>query len=203
MTQPENKEANKDWTGNSVALLKTAGFANNSLTDRQSQDYYATSPAAGKMLLELDDFSNIWECAAGEGHLAEVFREAGLLGKASDKYDRGYCEAIDFLTTGLSWDGDIVTNPPYKYGKEFIEKAMSILKDGRKLALFFPIRYLSSKSRRDIFEKYPPYKVWVSSSRLICAANGEFDKVKGSAVDYAWFIWHKGYDGETKLGWFN
>ena len=136
------------------------------------------------------------------GHLAEVFNSRGLLAKATDKYDHGYGEIEDFFDS-KEWHGDIVTNPPYKFGKEFIEHALKIIPDGRKLALYFPIRYLSSKGRRETFDKYPPYKVWVSSSRLICAANGEFEKVQGSAVDYAWFIWHKGYDGETKLGWFN
>lgn len=193
----------KDWTGNSVAYIKTAGFANDSVSKRQISDYYATSPEAGKFLLELDNFSNIWECAVGGGHLAEVFKEAGVLGKATDKYDRGYGEVEDFLTSTCDWDGDIVTNPPYKYGLEFIEKGLETLHEGRKLALWFPIRYLSSKSRRKVFEKYPPYKVWVSSSRIVCAPNGDFEHMKGSAVDYAWFIWHKGYDGETKLGWFN
>lgn len=125
-----------------------------------------------------------------------------MLSKATDKYDHGYCPLEDFFDS-TKWSGDIVTNPPYKWGKEFIEHALEIIPDGRKVAMYFPIRYLASKSRRTLFDKYPPYKIWVSSSRLICAANGEFDKVKGSAVDYAWFIWHKGFRGETKLGWFN
>lgn len=199
-------ENNKDWTGNSVAYMKTNGWQHDSIQERDVHDYYATQPKAAEFLLQLDDFDNIWECACGGGHLAEVFKKEGKLAKATDKYDQGYSfngGLIDFLTYEGEWDGDIITNPPYKYAGQFIERGMSILKDGRKLALFLPIRYLSSKSRRAIFEKYPPHKVWVSSSRLICAANGEFEKIKGSAIDYAWFIWHKGYAGETKLGWFN
>ena len=27
--------------------------------------------------------------------------------------------------------------------------------------------------------------------------NGEFDKISGSATAYAWFVWVKGYQGET------
>lgn len=197
----------KDWTGNAVAYTKTNGFANDSIQKRDEHDYYATEPKAGELLLSLDSFSDIWECAAGGGHLAEVFRQHNLLSRATDKYDQGYMfnstELVDFLEYDGTWSGDIVTNPPYKYAGQFIEKAMSILEDGRKLALFLPIRYLASKSRRAIFEKYPPYKVWVSSSRLVCAVGGDFASTKGSAVDYAWFIWHKGYDRETRLGWFN
>lgn len=197
----------KDWTGNSVAYVTTNGFANNRQTDRAEHDYYATEPRAAELLLQLDNFDDIWECACGGGHMAEVFRKEGLLMQATDKYEQGYEYngegQIDFLEYDGVWHGDIITNPPYKYAGEFIKKAMGILDNGRKLALFLPIRYLSSKSRRAIFEEYPPYKVWVSSSRLACAMRGDFENMKGSAVDYAWFIWHKGYKGETKLGWFN
>lgn len=195
----------KDWNGNSVASLKTNGFATNSHQSREAHDYYATEPKAAELLLALDDFSHVWECACGGGHMAEVLEKAEVLDLATDKYSYGYNSnpPLDFLEYDGKWHGDIITNPPYKYAGEFIKKAMSLLDEGRKLALFLPIRYLSSKSRRAIFEKYPPYKVWVSSSRLTCAANGDFEHMSGGAVDYAWFIWHKGYEGETKLGWFN
>ena len=55
----------KDWTGNSVAFITTAGFANNRIYDRQEHDYYATEPKATELLLTLDTFSNVWECACG------------------------------------------------------------------------------------------------------------------------------------------
>lgn len=189
----------KDWA-------TTAGFTTFRKNDREEHDYYATEPKAAELLLKLDDFNDIWECACGGGHLAEVFKKEGKLAMATDKYDRGYSssgELIDFLEYEGEWDGDIITNPPYKHASKFIERGISLLQDEHKLALFLPTRYLSSKSRRAIFEKYPPYKVWVASSRLNCAVNGEFERFKSSAMDYAWFVWHNGYDGETKLGWFN
>lgn len=65
---------------------------NGSLTERNERDYYATGPKAASFLLQLDTFSNVLECAAGGGHLAEVLKEAGLLGRAIDKYDHGYGE---------------------------------------------------------------------------------------------------------------
>lgn len=37
------------------------------------------------------------------------------------------------------WDGDILTNPPYKYAKEFIEHAMTIIPDGRKVFMFLKL----------------------------------------------------------------
>ena len=57
-----------------------------------------------------------------------------------------------------------------------------------------------------MFLKYPPKKIYVSSSRLLCAKNGDFEGMRkggGSAVAYAWFIWEKGYDGDTIVRWVN
>lgn len=70
------------------------------------------------------------------------------------------------------------------------------------MALFLPIRYLESNGRKSLFENNPPLKVYVSSNRLKCAIEGDFDNA-GSAVCYCWIIWQKGYRGETILKWFN
>lgn len=45
--------------------------------------------------------------------------------------------------------------------------------------------------------------VYVSSSRLQCAKNGDFDKYANTAVAYAWYVWQKGYDGNTIIKWIN
>ena len=123
---------------------------------------------------------------------------------SSDKIDRSFGHVEDFLTSSkTSYNGNIITNPPYKFANEFIVKSLSILEKDSKLALFLPIRYLEGKQRRKIFEKYPPKTIYVSSSRIKCAINGEFNEMKGSAVSYAWFIWQKGFVGNTTLKWFN
>jgi hypothetical protein len=33
--------------------------------------------------------------------------------------------------------------------------------------------------------------------------NGEFSKMNGSLASYCWFIWEKGFKGQTTLKWFN
>lgn len=101
------------------------------------------------------------------------------------------------------WDGDIITNPPYKYGEKFVERALELVSDGRKVAMFLKLQFLEGKARKELFQKYPPKTVYVSSSRLICAKNGEFDKFSSSAVAYCWYVWIKGYRGDTTIKWFN
>jgi hypothetical protein len=199
---------NKDWSGNSNSIYRTLGASNHTDKERENDDYYATDPKAAELLLELETFDKIWECACGEGHLSKVFEKAGYQVRSSDLIDRGYGDVgVDFLgDDNKSWNGDIITNPPYKYALEFVEKALSIIPDGNKVAMFLKIQFLEGKSRKKLFTTQPPKTVYVSSSRLLCAKNAEFDEMiagGGSAVAYAWYVWEKGFRGTTQLKWFN
>ena len=198
----------KDWIGNKNSIYKTLGASNHTEKERQNEDFYATEPNAAKLLLELETFSpNIWECACGDGSLSKVFESAGYNVKSTDLINRGYgIPNVDFLKHDKFWEGDIITNPPYKFGKEFVEKALSIIPKGKKVAMFLKLQFMEGKARKHLFVEYPPKVIYVSSSRLLCAKNAEFDKMiegGGSAVAYAWYIWEKGYKGETVLKWFN
>ncbi len=196
----------KDWTGNKKSTFVTLGASNHSDGEREENDYYATEPLAGEELLKLEpSLGNIWECACGGGHLADVFAKNGKLGSATDLIYRGYGVGdCDFLEQEWSWEGDIVTNPPYKYAREFVVKALDIIPEGRKVCMFLKLTFLEGKARKKMFEKIPPKLVYVTSSRLNCAKSGDFEAcAKASAAAYAWFVWEKGYKGDTILKWFN
>ena len=120
----------------------------------------------------------------------------------------------------FSWGGgttnhlerDILTNPPYKYDKEFVVfdflkniVLVPLVADGRKVYMFLKLTFLEGKARySELFSKYPPKNIYVFSERVLCAKNGEFEKMKasgGSAVAYAWYVWEKGYQGKTTIEW--
>jgi hypothetical protein len=202
----------KDWVGTGRAVFVCNGATGHAQEDRGEYDFYASEPACAKWLLEIEpQITKIWENCVGGGHLAEEFRKAGKLGAISDLVDRGYYpERIptkygdDFLQFKKVWKGDIATNPPFISSSEWVEHSLELLTEGHYLALFMKITFLEGKGRRELFKKYPPIRVWVSSSRLNCAKNGDFEKYgKGSAACYCWFIWQKGYKGSTELKWFN
>lgn len=189
-------------------IYVTLGASNHTEKEREKDDFYATDPQAAELLMEIEDFDgDIWECATGQNHLANVFKEHGYNVRTSDLVQRTEgIEQIDFLNYNGTWDGNIITNPPYKFAEEFVYKAMDILQEGKKLALFLKIQFLEGKKRRAMFDLYPPKKIWVSSSRLLCAKNADFQGMRdggGSAVAYAWFIWEKGYKGKPIVDWFN
>jgi hypothetical protein len=195
----------KDWTGNSASVFKALGASSHADHERQSDDYYATEPKATEWLCRLEQFEGrILEPSCGEGHMSEVLKKAGYEVVSRDLVDRGYGEVADFLAIDNQvWDGNIVTNPPYKFAQEFVEKALSIIPEGKKVAMFLKLQFLEGKARRSLFRSSPPIRVWISSSRLKCAMNGDFEAYGSSAVAYAWFVWEKGYKDETTVKWFN
>ena len=149
----------KDWVGGSAAVFKTLGASNHTDAERQREDYYATEPKATEWLCKLERFEGrILEPSCGEGHMSRVLEAAGYEVVSRDLVDRGYGEVADFLAIdNLEWDGNIVTNPPYKYAQEFVEKALSIIPKGKKVAMFLKLTFLEGKARRALFRSTPPH----------------------------------------------
>lgn len=195
----------RDWTGNKTSIFATLAASSHGREERQQDDYYATEPKAIDLLLNEENFNkNIWECACGEGHLSKRIEEHGYIVTSTDLISRGYgVGGVDFFEQNDIFYGDIITNPPYKYAKEFTEKALELIPVGNKVAMFLKVTFLEGKARKEFFKKHPPKVVYISSSRLNCAKNGEFEKYPSSAVAYAWYVWEKGFNGITTLKWIN
>ena len=206
-----NKNNTKDWTGNKTTTYAILGASNHSEKEREKNDFYATNPESLEIFLKALDRDNIklhndiWECACGKGHLSEVLLKKGYGVISTDLIDRGYGqtgEKYDFLKINISDNKtDILTNPPYKYAKEFVEHSLEILQDGYYSIMFLKIQFLEGKERRKLFDKYPPKYIYVNSSRQLCLLNGDDTNKISSAVCYCWFIWEKGYKGDPIIRW--
>lgn len=198
----------KDWTGSVNSVYTCLGASNHCSDDRQENDYYATDSVAIDKLLNGGGkpYYKIYEPACGEGHLAKRLEELGYEVVASDLIDRGYGKGgVDFLNLDKkNLDRDILTNPPYKFASEFVEKGLDVVADGRSVWMFLKLQFLEGKKRRELFDKGCLKHVYVSSERILCAKNGDFEAMKasgGSAVAYMWAQFQKGYKGETTLSW--
>lgn len=202
---------NKDWTGNKKSTFIQLGASNHTDKQRELNDFYATDPHALEIFLDKLKQDNIklhkgiWECACGQGHLSEVLKKRGYEVYSTDIIDRGYGdEQIDFLNEKYFQDdlmADILTNPPYKFAQEFVEKALDRQFKGFYTIMFLRIQFLEGQARKKLFEKYPPKYVYVNSARQICYINGNMNKKISSASCYCWFIWEKGYKGEPIIRW--
>ena len=199
----------KDWTGNKKSTFVMLGASNHSEKERENNDYYATDPKALEIFLDklkedgIKLHNYIWECACGEGHLSKVLEKHGHKVWSTDLIDRGYGKGnTDFLKSiPNEWVGDILTNPPYKYARQFVEKAMEVTRNSCYTIMFLKIQFLEGQARKEMFKKYPPKYVYVNSERQLCAMNGEFDKYKATALCYCWFVWEKGFTGEPTIRW--
>lgn len=196
----------KDWTGNGNSIYKQLGASNHTNEEREENDFYATEPSAIDDLLVYEPLGHtVWECAVGEGHLANRLIKYGHSVYGTDIIDRGWLgtRIVDFLNyePKEEVDMDIVTNPPYKYCSEFILKALQCVKPGRKVCMFLKLTTLEGQKRYEqIYSKYPPRAIYVYSKRKQCAKNGKFGS--SSAVCYAWFVWEKGRKPEPpRLFW--
>jgi len=197
-------EENKDWKGNSNSIWKTGGFSNHTDKERQNEDYYATSPEAAEWLLKIEDFrfiKNIYEPSCGEGHLSKVFEKNGFNVISTDLIDRGYGQGgIDFFDVDKQFIIDnniqaIITNPPYSLAQKFVEHALDIIGNG-KVMMFLKLQFLEGKSRRKLFDRGVLDTLYVSSSRIMCAKNGDFEtmiKGGGSAIAYGWYCFSNTY----------
>lgn len=149
----------RDWKGGRASTFKTIGASNHCDEPRADKDYYATEPAATDWLCKIEKFRGpILEPSCGEGHISRQLIAAGYEVESRDIADRGYGKVADFLSTeNIRWDGDIVTNPPYAFAQEFVEKSLAIIPDGRKVAMFLKLTFLEGKRRAELFRNTPPY----------------------------------------------
>lgn len=172
---------------------------------RELNDFYATHPSATWDILNAETFdSKILEPFCGAGTMAEVIKQSGREVKASDIIDRGYGEICDFFNLEVKQgEYDIITNPPYnKDIPKIVKRCVELAKN--KVAILMPLLYLSSKARFDgLYESLPPSRVYVYIERICIAKDGNFNKYKDTTnkETYAWYIWEKGYSGETILKW--
>ena len=112
-----------------------------------SPDDFQTPPGALAPLLPyLNKDWVIWECASGKGNLDNRFDEFGYKVVASD-----ILTGKDFLTHPPEFCHCIITNPPFKYKQQFLERCYEI---GKPFALLLPLTTFETKKRQELFKKY-------------------------------------------------
>lgn len=191
--------------------------------EREKDDFYPTPTYAIEKLLEVEEFEPIvWEPACGDGAISKVLAKtfapnscggAGYKTVSSDIVDRGYGEHLgedfDFLklTTPaslnplLQGDFDIITNPPFKYGLQFVLQAKKFATN--KIAMFLKLSFLAGVERKKILysdRNFPLARVYIFSGRVPIWKNGIPCKNSGM-IDFAWFVWDKNHKGQPTFDW--
>lgn len=196
-------------------IKATLGVSTDKNHERAENDFYTTSPIATNKAYEwckknigIDNWK-VWECACGNGRIAEVLKEKGVnVVAASDLIDRGYGEVSDFFSQEeMKNDANVIfTNPPYNIALDFLKHSYKIMEDGDYYIFLGRIQFLEGKERGKFFADNPPKYVLVHSERVKCYKDDkkEYDsngKEVSSAVAYAWFLFEKGFKGKTQVDW--
>ena len=189
--------------------MKIKGLGVNTEVDREADDFYSTDPNALRIFIEqlkrdgIEINKKVWEPSCGQGHLSKVLAEHCNIVKSTYLIYRGFGSTtpVDFLESYSQWDGDILTNPPFKLAEDFVRKGMELLMEGNRLYLFLKIQFLEGKARHELFKQYPPKWVYVNSSRQSCYKDGDMSIKGNTTLCMCWFVFEKGWQGETILKW--
>lgn len=169
--------------------------------NREKDDFYPTPASGTKALLSVEKFDGpIWEPACGDGAISRVLVEHGHEVISTDLVDRGYGQSgVDFLMEWKPAAPNMITNPPFKIATEWMAHSIRLAKG--KVALLLRLACLEGGKRRLIYDKHPPARVWVFSSRLTMWRDGVATSDAGGTTAFAWFVWEGSGSGETRLGW--
>jgi hypothetical protein len=170
---------------------------------RDGHDFWATPPCLIDALIQhvLSELSPaaIWECAAGDGRLAQALSAAGYAVLASDIDPRAVgIERRDFLTEEPPPSGFVaVTNPPFCTIDRFLARGVHLLDDGLIAGLVLLVRCdtLTAASRADTFNRAAGIltccwrPVWIEGSK----GNGRWSN--------AWVWWLPDNPGPPTARW--
>jgi hypothetical protein len=176
-------------------LVQTALVGNNVDNSRQDNDFYATPPYIINWLITNEDFGgSILEPSCGDARISKMLNAWGYDNITSrDLFDYGFGETgIDFLSSTEEFD-NIITNPPFEHSLAFMKHAIKLY--NKKLALLLPIRYLTGQARCKFYEKNQPKKILVIPNKV------DFDGSCNPTMEFAWYIWEKGFSGDTTIKW--
>ena len=201
------------------------GASNHSQAIRAENDFYSTPPFMVEELLKKEQSfqHKILEPCAGEGAIASVLLDHGHdvicydidpKTPITDKLIGKIVQKNMFTIDKVPEDMDIIMNPPYKQATEAVRFFLDLIhknKKCQKLAVFWKIQYLESKTRyQEIFSKYKFLKnVYVSVNRVGCGPVSQMKPDKygnlnlPSAIAYGWFVWDSSYFGQPMIDWIN
>jgi len=179
------------------------------LWKRDPDDWYVEPSWVCDSLFAAEEFEGtICDPACGLGRVLDAAKRAGHTTFGIDIKDRGASQNHRFKISdffGLKMDcPNIVSNPPYKYDDAFLEHAIARAEKKTALLLRAPWANGAARSRR--LAQLPLKRVLMVTPRpsmppgaVIRALKGK--DPSGGRVDYAWFIFERGFTGQPTFGW--
>lgn len=173
-------------------------------TERRRGDFYATPSETTAVILpklEIPEGAFILDAGSGDGAisavLAKTYPGAEIVGierdpdlvekaRARELYNAEFVRGNFYrYTSALNAPDLVIMNPPFAFAREFVERALAIVKRGGTVCALLRLGFLASESRRE-FNRRHPADVFVLTRRPSFTGGGS------DATDYAWFVWGPG-----------
>lgn len=173
---------------------------------RHPQDWYVEPEWVSRRLFAVEDFSRdvpIFDPSCGFGRILQAADGAGYLVYGTDIVSRStWCDAEENFLLSTEPAMSIVSNPPFGIADAYTKHALRVAQE--KVALLLPTKWMNSAKRGAWLETTPLRRVWLLGPRPsmppgpvieagIAPGNG--------TVDFAWFVWERGYEGRPELRW--
>jgi len=174
-------------------------------------DFYCEEQWVTDLLFDAEEFKgNIVDPCCGRGMILKAAMERGFDVRGFDIANRRDVLVADFPFEIMGFLDErhpvgecdnIIMNPPYSYQKGiaevFIRYALTVAK--RKVAALLPNKFKSSNGRYDLFKNTCHSRThWLMSRPSMppgsLLTTGKIEAT-GGKVDYAWFIWERGFTG--------
>lgn len=172
-------------------------------------DFYTSPPDFVNQCISrgiIDTTKVAYEPFAGNGDISNLLKDRGITVITNDIIERKI--SLDYVQDYFSTEYKdpsnydyIITNPPYKLAQKFVEQSLPRLKNAAKLVVLLRLDFLTSQARGKFFTSVGQLKeVHIFSYRIKCLKEG-IDDGASSAVNYAIFVWEKGYNGQPQISW--
>lgn len=165
-------------------------------TIREVNDHYDTPEYTTQSLLDVHNIKYpVLEPCAGNLAIANMLTE-GLVYTNDINELSPAKRNVDYMDkTGFRFFGyeTIITNPPFNIAQKIIERALGDVIEGGEVIMLLRLNFMGAQKRKRFWQDAPLKHVYVLSKRP-CFINGKSD-----SVEYAWFIFERGYTGKAAI----
>ena len=175
----------------------------NSGYERQKDDAYYTPDWVTKALIPHipSRVKSIWEPACGTNKIVNVFhREFPIDVKV---HGTDIQDDQDFLATHIHGRYDaIITNPPFKQSKQFIEHALDLMQSTNGfVAMLLPSDYDHAKTRQHLFKNCPQFSKRLVLTRRIVWFERD-DGTDNPSGNHSWWMWDWRQKGPSTIDYY-
>lgn len=199
---PEGLERAQDVDGKPIVVQRTA---------RAKGDFYRTPRETIEAILshlKIPANALILDAGSGDGAIAAVLSEkypsAEIVGIERDPElvararERGLFNA-EFVrgnwykyTSELEAPDLVIMNPPFSFAREFVERALAIVKRGGTVCALLRIGFAAGRCRRDFHRRH-------GADMFLLEVRPSFTGEGCDATEYAWFVWRPGSGGRYEV----